>query len=177
MIEADGAEERLVVDAKSIGFLIFLLSWVLVLRAPTFLVSAIDWDEGLYVSSPPNGSRASALHHGLRDQAIGIFAIFAAALGVLGDSVASIRFITVAFVYLTSVVLLLLAKRLFRSEVAGVVAAISFPVLTLGLQGLSSNTELFFIFSTRSGFCSLSLRLRIPNWTAEKPCSTRSPPA
>src|SRR6266511_1685856 len=51
---------------------------------------------------------------------IGIFAIFAAALGVLGDSVASIRFITVAFVYLTSVVLLLLAKRLFRSEVAGI---------------------------------------------------------
>src|SRR6266705_2005613 len=120
MIEADGAEERLVVDAKSIGFLIFLLSWVLVLRAPTFLVSAIDWDEGLYVLIASQWLSGHPPYTTVFE--IKPIAIFAAALGVLGDSVASIRFITVAFVYLTSVVLLLLAKRLFRSEVAGIVA-------------------------------------------------------
>src|SRR5256885_2995723 len=129
----DGAEERLVVDAKFIGFLMGLLCWVLVLRAPPFLVSAIAWDEGLYIlmasqwlGGPPPYTTVFEI------KPIGIFAIFAAALGVLGDSIVSIRFITVAVVFLTSVVLLLLAKRLFRGEVAGVVAAISFPVLTLG---------------------------------------------
>jgi len=169
MIEADGAEERLVVDAKSIGFLIFLLSWVLVLRAPTFLVSAIDWDEGLYVliaSQWLNGHPPYTTVFEIKP--IGIFAIFAAALGVLGDSVASIRFITVAFVYLTSVVLLLLAKRLFRSEVAGIVAAISFPVLTLGLQGLSSNTELFFIFFNALGLLFLVASISNPELDRRK---------
>src|SRR6266705_1048215 len=124
MIEADGAEERLVVDAKSIGFLIFLLSWVLVLRAPTFLVSAIDWDEGLYVliasqwlsGHPPYTTV-------LEIKPIGIFAIFAAAMRVLGESMASIRFITIAIVYMTSVVLLLIARRLLRNDIAGAVAA------------------------------------------------------
>jgi 4-amino-4-deoxy-L-arabinose transferase-like glycosyltransferase len=141
-------KQRRVVNPKSIAFLVFLFSWVLVLRAPMFLVSAVDWDEGLYVviasqwlSGHPPYSTVFEI------KPIGIFAIFAAALGVLGDSIASIRFATVVVVYLTAVVLLLIAKRLFRNEVAGVVAAISYPVFTLGgLQGLSSNTELFFIF-------------------------------
>src|SRR5258705_340340 len=129
----DGAEERLVVDAKFIGFLIVLLSWVLVLRAPTFLVSAIDWDEGLYVliasqwlsGHPPYTTV-------LEIKPIGIFAIFAVAMGVLGESMASIRFITIAIVYMTSVLLLLIARRLLRNDTAGVVAAISYPTLTLG---------------------------------------------
>jgi hypothetical protein len=40
---------RPVVNTRSYGFLAFLFFWVLILRAPTFLVSAVDWDEGLYV--------------------------------------------------------------------------------------------------------------------------------
>src|SRR2546430_2945638 len=95
MIEADGAEERRVVDAKSVGFLIFLLSWVLVLRAPTFLVSAIDWDEGLYVlmasqwlgGHPPYTT-------GFEIKPIGIFSVFAPALGGVGDSIGSILFLS-----------------------------------------------------------------------------------
>jgi 4-amino-4-deoxy-L-arabinose transferase-like glycosyltransferase len=138
---------RPVVNARSYGFLAFLFFWVLILRAPMFLVSAVDWDEGLYVlmasqwldGHPPY----TTVFEG---KPIGIFAIFAAALGVLGDSVTSIRLVTVAAVYLTALSLFLIAKRFFRSVLAGVVAAISYPVLTLGLQGLSSNTELFFIF-------------------------------
>src|SRR5260221_11007260 len=107
MIEADGAEERLVVDAKSIGFLIFLLSWVLVLRAPTFLVSAIDWDEGLYVliASQWLGGHPPYTP-GFQIQPIGIFWIFPAAPGVVGGSGGAIRFIRGAFVYLSSVVCL-----------------------------------------------------------------------
>jgi len=134
-------------SARSYGFLAFLFFWVLILRAPTFLVSAVDWDEGLYILIASQWLDGHPPYTTVFEiKPIGIFAIFAAALGVLGDSVTSIRLVTVAAVYLTALFLLLIAKRFFRSELAGVVAAISYPVLTLGLQGLSSNTELFFIF-------------------------------
>jgi 4-amino-4-deoxy-L-arabinose transferase-like glycosyltransferase len=135
------------VNTRSYGFLAFLFFWVLILRAPTFLVSAVDWDEGLYVLIASQWLDGHPPYTTVFEiKPIGIFAIFAAALGVLGDSVTSIRLVTVAAIYLTALSLLLIAKRFFRSELAGVVAAISYPVLTLGLQGLSSNTELFFIF-------------------------------
>ena len=138
---------RPAVNAGSYGFLAFLFFWVLVLRAPTFLVSAVDWDEGLYVLIASQWLTGHPPYTTVFEiKPIGIFAIFAAALGILGDSVASIRLATVAAVYATAVALLLIARRLLRNELAGVVAAIAYPVLTLGLQGLSSNTELFFIF-------------------------------
>lgn len=140
-------EQRMVVNARSIAFLIFLFLWVLILRAPMFFVSAVDWDEGLYILIASQWLSGHPPYTTVFEiKPIGIFAIFAAALGVLGDSIVSIRITTVATVYSTAVVLMLVAKRLFKSDVAGLVAAISYPILTLGLQGLSSNTELFFIF-------------------------------
>ncbi len=159
--------QRLIMNAKPIGFLIFLLFWVLILRAPTFLVSAVDWDEGLYVliasqwlsGHPPYTTV-------LEVKPIGIFAIFAAAMGVLGESMASVRFITIAIVYMTSVVLLLIARRLLRNDIAGAVAAVSYPALTLaGLQGLSSNTELFYIFFNVLGLLFLIVSISNPEST------------
>lgn len=162
--------ERLVVNAKPIGFLIFLLLWVLILRAPTLLVSAVDWDEGLYVliaSQWLNGHPPYTTV--LEVKPIGIFAIFAAAMGMLGESMVSIRFITIATVYMTSVVLLLIARRLLRNDVAGVVAAISYPALTLGgLQGLSSNTELFYIFFNVLGLLCLVVSTSSPESTRRR---------
>ena len=159
--------QRLIVNAKPISFLIFLLFWVLILRAPTFLVSAVDWDEGLYVliaSQWLNGHPPYTTV--LEIKPIGIFAIFAAAMGVLGESMASIRFITIAIVYMTSVVLLLIARRLLRNDIAGAVAAISYPALTLGgLQGLSSNTELFYIFFSVLGLLFLIVSTSNPETT------------
>src|SRR5258708_12497301 len=162
--------QRLIVNAKPIGFLIFLLFWVLILRAPTLLVSAVDWDEGLYVliaSQWLNGHPPSPTV--LEIKPIGIFAIFAAAMGMLGESMVSVRIITIAIVYMTSVVLLLIARRLLRSDVAGVVAAISYPTLTLGgLQGLSSNTELFYIFFNVLGLLCLIVSTSSPELTRRK---------
>lgn len=162
--------QRLIVNAKPIGFLIFLLFWVLILRAPTLLVSAVDWDEGLYVliaSQWLNGHPPYTTV--LEVKPIGIFAIFAAAMGMLGESMVSVRFITIAIVYMTSVVLLLIARRLLRSDVAGVVAAISYPALTLGgLQGLSSNTELFYIFFNVLGLLCLIVSTSSPESTRRK---------
>jgi 4-amino-4-deoxy-L-arabinose transferase-like glycosyltransferase len=138
---------RPIIGAKLVYFLVLLFVWVLILRSPTFLVSAFDWDEGLYVliaSQWLNGHPPYTTI--LEIKPIGIFTIFAAAMGTLGESMISIRVVTIAVVYLTSVVLLVIAHRLLRSNAGGVVASISYPALTLGLQGLSSNTELFYIF-------------------------------
>jgi 4-amino-4-deoxy-L-arabinose transferase-like glycosyltransferase len=159
--------QRPIVNAKPIGFVILLLFWVLILRAPTFLVSAVDWDEGLYTliaSQWLNGHPPYTTV--LEIKPIGIFAIFAAAMGMFGESMVSIRIITIAVVYMTSVVLLLIARRLLRNDVAGVVAAISYPTFTLGgLQGLSSNTELFYIFFNVLGLLFLIVSTSNPEST------------
>src|SRR5436190_16333181 len=106
-----------VVDAKSIGFLIFLLSWVLLMRAPTFLVSAVDWDESLYVLIASQWLSGHPPYTTVFEiKPIGIFAIFAAALGAFGESIASIRLLTVIVVCLTSVVMLLIARRMLHNE-------------------------------------------------------------
>jgi len=133
-----------------------LFLWVLILRAPTFLVSAVDWDEGQYILVASQWLNGHPPYSTVFDiKPVGIFAIFALALKVIGESIASIRIATIAVVYSTAVILLFIARRLFRSEAAAVVAAITYPVLTLGLQGLSSNTELFFIFFNTLGLLLL----------------------
>jgi 4-amino-4-deoxy-L-arabinose transferase-like glycosyltransferase len=135
------------VNRKTVGIFAFFFLWALIVRSPTFVRSAVDWDEGLYVLIASQWLGGHAPYSTVFEiKPIGIFAIFAAGLEIFGESVASIRLLTVIVVWLTSVALLLIAKRLLRDERAGVVAAISYPVLSLGLQGVSSNTELFFIF-------------------------------
>jgi 4-amino-4-deoxy-L-arabinose transferase-like glycosyltransferase len=151
------------VTRKTAGFLLFLFLWALLMRAPTFLVSAVDWDEGLYVLIASQWLSGHPPYTTVFEiKPIGIFAIFAAALGAFGESIASIRLLTVAIVCLTSVVMLLIARRMLHNELAGLVAAISYPVLTLGLQGLSSNTELFFIFFNLLGLLLLLLSITNP---------------
>lgn len=86
---------------------------------------------------------------------VGIYAIFAAALGLLTESIVSIRVITTVTVFATSLVISRLAYRLSGSSVAGLFAAVIYPAVTLGLQGLSSNTELFFIFFNICGLLFL----------------------
>jgi len=151
------------VTRKTIGILLFLFLWALLMRAPTFLVSAVDWDESLYVLIASQWLSGHPPYTTVFEiKPIGIFAIFAAALGAFGESIASIRLLTVTVVCLTSVVMLLIARRMLHNELAALVAAISYPVLTLGLQGLSSNTELFFMFFNLLGLLLLLLSTANP---------------
>lgn len=131
---------------RRLVFLFALLAWVLLLRAPTFLRSVVDWDESIYVLVASQWLHGHLPYTTVFDhKPIGIYTIFRLAFGLFGESMYSIRLITVAFVYLTSIALFLLGRKLFSSTGSGVLAAVCYPVFTLGLQGLSSNTELFFI--------------------------------
>ena len=121
--------------------------WVVLLRAPIFVRSAADWDESLYILTASQWLEGHLPYTTVFDlKPVGIFAIFSVALGLLGDAVLSIRLVTVLFVYATSGALFLLGRRLFGDVTSALIAAFSYPVFTLGMEGLASNTELFFIF-------------------------------
>lgn len=126
--------------------LLLLLAWCVALRAPTFVRSVVDWDESMYVLVASQWLHGHIPYSTVFDhKPVGIYAIFASALALLGEAMLSIRLVTALFVYLTSVGLYYLAKRLGQESVSAVLAAFCYPVFSLGLQGLSSNTELFFI--------------------------------
>jgi 4-amino-4-deoxy-L-arabinose transferase-like glycosyltransferase len=132
--------------ARRIVLFVALFAWVLLLRAPTFLRSVVDWDESIYVLVASQWLHGHLPYTTVFDhKPVGIYAIFGIAFALFGESMFAIRLMTTAFVYLTAVAVFLLGRRLFASTVSGVLAAVCYPVFTLGLQGLSSNTELFFI--------------------------------
>lgn len=140
--------------------LLLLFAWCFVLRSPTFLVPTVDWDESIYVLMASDWLVGHAPYTTVFDhKPLGIYAIFAAALSMFGESMIAIRLVTTLAVYATSLVLYLLARRLFENSVTASVAAVLYPVFTLGLQGLSSNTELFFILCNVGGLSLLLVAL------------------
>ena len=72
----------MLVTRKTIGVFLFLFLWALLMRTPTFLVSAVDWDESLYVLIASQWLSGHPPYTTVFEiKPIGIFAIFAAALG------------------------------------------------------------------------------------------------
>lgn len=134
---------------RSLRFLLFATLLCLecfLLRAPTFLRSVIDWDEGLWMVMADHWQHDQPLYSSVWDiRPAGIFLIFKGAFLVFGRSVFSIRLMTILFVWATALTLYLLGRRLFRDERVSRVAAILYPALSLGLEGLESTTELFYI--------------------------------
>ena len=127
------------------GFLL-LLAWCVALRAPTFVRSVVDWDESMYVLVAWQWLHGHIPYSSVFDhKPVGIYAIFAAAFALLGEAMLSVRLVTALFVYSTAVGLYFLAGRLGLARSSAILAAFSYPVFSLGLQGLSSNTEIFFI--------------------------------
>jgi len=142
-----------------------LLFWVLLLRAAIFVRSAVDWDESLYVLIASQWLQGHLPYTTVFDlKPVGIFAIFSVALGLLGDTILSIRFVTVLFVYATCIAIFLLGRRLLVSRTSALVAAFFYPVFTLGMEGLASNTELFFMFFNIVGLLLLLSALDQFGW-------------
>ncbi len=135
---------------RRVGLLVALYAWVFLLRAPMFLRSAVDWDESIYVLVASQWLHGHLPYTTVFDhKPVGIYAIFRVAFGLFGESIFSIRLMTTVFVFLTSIALFLLGRQLLSNTMSAVLAAVCYPVFTLGLQGTASNTELFFIcFST-----------------------------
>jgi len=162
-------------DAKFIGFLIGLLCWVLVLRRAH--VSRFSDRLGRRSVCPhrSHGSAGTPLHDGLRDQPIGSLRSSPAGWGAgRFDRVNSVHYGCRLLFDVGSVAVI--AKRCFGPTLPGSWRLSAFPVLTLGLRACREHRTLLHFFNAL-GFLFLVVSIRIPNWTAEKRCSTRSPPA
>lgn len=131
--------------SNSLIFLISLFIWVLCWRLPGFTQVVTTWDESLYFMIARDWLHNGVLPYtGIFDhKPIGIYLIFSAAIACFGDAVTSIRIATVIFVFLTSWAVYKLSSR-WLGEIAGRATALIYPVLMLGMDGETSNTELFF---------------------------------
>ncbi|HET8705245.1 MAG TPA: glycosyltransferase family 39 protein, partial [Pseudomonadales bacterium] len=131
--------------SNSLFFLFILFIWVLCWRLPGFTQVVTTWDESLYFMIARDWLHNGVLPYtGLFDhKPIGIYLIFRSAIALFGDNIFAIRAATVVFVFLTCWGVYRLARR-WLGETAGCTTAMIYPVLMLGMDGETSNTELFF---------------------------------
>ncbi len=131
--------------SNSLIFIIVLFIWVLGWRLPGFTQVVTTWDESLYFLIARDWLHNGVLPYtGIFDhKPIGIYLIFRWAIALFGDSVIAIRCATVIFVFLSCCAIYRIAAR-WLGENAGKATALIYPVLMLGMDGYTSNTELFF---------------------------------
>lgn len=129
-----------------------LFLFCLVLRSPTFLRSVIDWDESLYLLIARDWARGVTPYTGIWDhKPVGTYALLRLFCPSDDWAIFGLRLSSVVFVFLSACFLESIARRLYDSKAAGVVAAVLYPVLSLHLGGVASNTELYFTAFTLAG--------------------------
>jgi len=132
-----------------------LFIWTCIVRGPTFLRSAIESDEGLYLLIARDWAHGIVPYTGVWDhKPVGTYVILRALYWSDASALFSLRFAAILFVFIAAVVIGQLAVWLHGSPAAGPVCAFLYPVLSLLLGGTASNTEHFFIAFTLVGlFC------------------------
>lgn len=119
-------------------------------RAPSFVMSVIDWDESLYVIMAEQW-RAGHLPYTVvwDNKPIGIYAIFALFQSVFGDRIFAIRLAALIAVAGTALVIWRIARHLLRfhppqrAELCAGAAGALYILVTIGIDGVAANTELF----------------------------------
>jgi 4-amino-4-deoxy-L-arabinose transferase-like glycosyltransferase len=133
-----------------------LFGWCLLLRAPTFLRSVLDWDETLYFIVADQWLQGHLPYVGVWDRKpVGIFAALAAGFAALGSNIFALRMLAVLATFASSVLLYLIGARLLGSRRGGAVVAISYSIFSLMPGGLATNTEIFFVPADLAGLLVL----------------------
>jgi hypothetical protein len=127
--------------------LVLFVLFAFVARFGTFLVSSLDWDESLYILGAESLLKGHLPYTRVWDhKPPGIFAVFAAAIALLREPVIAVRLLSCAAVGLTSFGLWkLLRPGLANASLAGPAAGVLYTVFSLGNDGTSANTELFYM--------------------------------
>lgn len=125
--------------------LLFLLFFALFLRYPSFGYTAIDWDEITYSLIGEGWLQGKLPYRDLWDiKPIGIYIIYAIIHGLLGFSIFAIRVSTLIVVVSSAYVIWLVLRKSNRSFAFS--AGLAFLILfSYFLNGLSGNTELFYL--------------------------------
>ncbi len=131
---------------------------VILLRLPSSFQSVIDWDESIFIVVARELLNGYLPYTAVFDhKPLGLYYLFAAVIGLLGDDPFAVRLLGIAVVAGTSVLL-----RQFLMSVGGLnpqtalTLALAYAVATGGLGGASVNTEILVNFLT---LCWLTLIL------------------
>jgi hypothetical protein len=125
--------------------LLIMLLGALLLRATSFQLSVIDWDESLYLLQAREWLRGSWPFVATWDMhPVGGPAMVAIALQALGQSVVSVRLLGLLAVSATAWILYLTVRILGGPRAVGIGAGLLYVIHTGIRDGLSTNTELLF---------------------------------
>ncbi len=142
--------------------IIAIVLTVLVLRLPSAFQSVIDWDESIYILVARELLNGYLPYSAVFDhKPIGLYYIFAAFLGVLGDDPFAIRVLGIAAVIGSCLLLrhILIYFAGIRPHTA-LVLSLAYAVATGGLGGAAVNTEILVNFLTLCWICLVLVGVR-----------------
>ena len=149
---------------------LFILLCAFLLRADSFRLSVIDWDESLYLLQGREWLRGGWPLVATWDMhPVGGPAMVAMALLAFGESIASVRLLGLLAVSATACILYLIVRMLGGPRAVGIAAGLLYVVHTAIRSGLSTNTELLF-----TPFTCAALAIGVHAWRAEIALSWRS---
>lgn len=121
-----------------------LLLIALPLRAPSFAVTGLDWDESLYVIIAQLWLQGGLPYVAVWDQhPVGLPALLAVATWLVGDGLLAARIACLLAVVGTAVLLYAFLARRGHAPLAGLVAATFYLFYMNRPDGLAANTEVF----------------------------------
>jgi hypothetical protein len=119
-------------------------------RAPSFVMSVVDWDESLYFIMAQLWRAGHLPYTAAWDnKPIGIYAIFAAFQGIFGDNIFSMRLAGLLAVTALALLTWRIARHVLRdhpwqvAEISGGIAGLLLIGTTIPDDGIAANTEIF----------------------------------
>src|SRR6266851_3323859 len=146
-----GIGEECIWNFRSIAALALLMAAAFALRAPSFRVSVIDWDESLYLVMVQRWLQGGLPYVSVWDQhPIGLPALLLVLTWIGCDALLAARVAGTLAVAATAAVLYLFGARLLSRPSVGLLAGIMYIIYMNRYQSLPANTELFTNFLVAS---------------------------
>jgi hypothetical protein len=119
-----------------------MVAAALLLRAFSYTVTGLDWDESLYIVIAQRWLHGGVPYVTVWDQhPMGVPAVFAAASWLIGDGLLAARITGFCAVVGTALLLTIFLTRLAGERVAGILAGLFYLFIMSRPDGLAANTE------------------------------------
>lgn len=149
--------------AIHLAALALLAALVILLRLPALPQSVIDWDESIYLLMARSMLDGHAPYTVVWDnKPPGLFALFALAQIVFGQTVLAMRLLAILVVIATCFLLWLYGSVLLGSWAIGALAGLFYAVFSMQNGGLASNAEIMWAPLTVAAFLLLGQRTGVP---------------
>ena len=143
--------------------LALLAALVMVLRLPALPQSVVDWDESIYLLMARSMLQGHAPYTVIWDnKPPGLYALFALAQIVFGQTVLAMRLLAMLAVTATCFLLWLYGSILLGSWAIGALAGLFYAVFSMQNGGLASNAEIMWAPFTVAAFLLLGQRTGVP---------------